>query len=49
MDAVEGNICEISYPAYLPDLLPSDYFLSQNLIKISVDALFGATKKSGCI
>ena len=34
MDAVEQNGYKlISHPAYLPDLVPSDFFLFQNLKK----------------
>ena len=47
MDAVEQNGYElIPHPAYSPDLVPSVFFLFQNLKRISVDFISGLMKQS---
>ena len=47
IDAVERNGYElIPHPVYSPDLAPSDFFLSPNLKKLSVDFISGLMKKS---
>ena len=47
MDAIERNgYGLIPYPAYSPDLAPSDFFLFPNLKRISVDFISGLMKKS---
>ena len=47
MDAVEQNGHEvIPHPAYSPDLAPSDFSLCQTLKRLSVEVIFGRTKKS---